>query len=338
MQNTMKLDRASVGHEEASPCASTRSDGVGGRKSSADSSTPRSLAACSSVGMCPCGTRPPVPPRSWERCQLDTRVLWTPTRFATTVGPPSFRMIVCAGSIIRQGSDFRYNVKPTVANFTTDCRSGKRYSAIMTPTDMAKWVREALKHGNIGQAELARRLSGHLKRSIDRAAVQKMTIVRETETKKRRRVAADEMLAISEITGLVLPADMEPGVVVVVPHLAWVSAGALAAVVGDDFAESPKVEAAGLPDGDWIALTVEGTSMDRISPPDSVIFVNRRDKRLVPNACYIIADEEGRASYKRYRPGPMRFEPVTYADGHETLYPDEEPVIVGRVKRTVLEL
>ena len=102
--------------------------------------------------------------------------------------------------------------------------------------------------------------------------------------------------------------------------------------------ESQHVYAAGLPVGDWIAMRVDGSSMDRISPPDSIIFVDRRDKRLVPNACYVIDDPEEGATYKRYRPDPMRFEPVTFSEGHRTIFPENEPRVLGRVKRSILDL
>lgn len=127
-----------------------------------------------------------------------------------------------------------------------------------------------------------------------------------------------------------------------VPLVSWVSAGGLAqpriVLTDDDILEMVRwsLEAK----GDWIALRVEGDSMDRISPPDSIIFVNRRDKRLVSNACYIIADSEGNATYKRYRAGPARWEPVSTNKDHETSYveQDGEPLIVGRVWRTLLSL
>lgn len=90
--------------------------------------------------------------------------------------------------------------------------------------------------------------------------------------------------------------------------------------------------------GDWLALRVQGDSMDRISPPESVIIVNRRDKRLVANACYVIDDGEGNATYKRFRPEPMRFEPVSVNPKHETIFPDNDPTIVGRVYQTILRL
>jgi len=125
-----------------------------------------------------------------------------------------------------------------------------------------------------------------------------------------------------------------------VPLISKVSAGKLLhnpriEALDEDFQH---VHAAGLPPGDWVALRVDGTSMDRISPPDSIIFVDRRDKRLVPNGCYVIDDPEDGATYKRFRPDPMRFEPVTFTEGHKTFFPENEPRILGRVKRTVLDL
>lgn len=125
-----------------------------------------------------------------------------------------------------------------------------------------------------------------------------------------------------------------------VPVISMVSAGKMLQHPGvqahDEALEHIHTE--GLPDGDWVALKVEGSSMDRISPPDSIIFVNRREKRLVPNGCYVIEDPEDGATYKRYRPDPMRFEPVTFTEGHKTIFPDNEPRILGRVRRSRIDM
>lgn len=121
-----------------------------------------------------------------------------------------------------------------------------------------------------------------------------------------------------------------------VPLLAMVSAGRL---MQDDVRDEARdvLHVGDLPPGDWIALEVDGTSMDRISPPGSRILVNRKDKRLVPNACYVIDDGEGNATYKRYRPDPDRFEPVSTFE-HETLFPENEPTVVGRVRFSILPM
>ncbi len=127
-----------------------------------------------------------------------------------------------------------------------------------------------------------------------------------------------------------------------VPLISWVSASGLelaehVAEIGD----ARTVYAPALdPDGDWFALEVKGSSMDRISPPESIIFVNRLDRRLVANACYIIAEgDSGEASYKRYRPAPERWEPVSTLD-HETLYPTpgNTPRVIGRVRLSMLAM
>lgn len=123
----------------------------------------------------------------------------------------------------------------------------------------------------------------------------------------------------------------------VIPVLSMVSAGLLSREdVADEAIGTLRIS--DLPPGDWIALRVLGDSMDRISPPESVILVDRRDKRLVPNALYVIADEEGNSTYKRYRPGPPpRFEPVSTNTSLEPIFPHQDPVIVGRVRRTILD-
>lgn len=131
--------------------------------------------------------------------------------------------------------------------------------------------------------------------------------------------------------------DDSGAVDVEVPILSWVSAGDMAR---DDVSDDTlgTIAMPGLPEGDWIALRVDGTSMDKVSPPGSIIFVNRRDRRLVPNALYVIADEEGQATYKRYRPDPERFEPVSMDDTHEAIFPKGSVTIVGRVRRSMIDM
>jgi phage repressor protein C with HTH and peptisase S24 domain len=123
--------------------------------------------------------------------------------------------------------------------------------------------------------------------------------------------------------------------------ISWVSAGALTSSDAEtDTEDAPIILEPGLdPNGDWIALRVDGDSMNRISPHDSVIFVNRRERQLVPNACYIIGDGNGGATYKRYRP-PNIWEPVSTNPAHKpiVLPPGEEPDIIGRVRKTVLTM
>jgi phage repressor protein C with HTH and peptisase S24 domain len=123
-----------------------------------------------------------------------------------------------------------------------------------------------------------------------------------------------------------------------VPVVTWVSAGAMARDDGQQDIVG-EADVTGLdPRGRWIALRVEGDSMDRISPPGSLIFVNLADRRLVTNACYIITNADGEASYKRFRANPPRFEPVSTNPSHEPIFPDGEPAVLGRVRRSVIEM
>lgn len=67
------------------------------------------------------------------------------------------------------------------------------------------------------------------------------------------------------------------------PLISWVSAGTLVAPeASEDFDTARQISIDDLTPGRWIALRVDGDSMDRISPPDSVILVNLDDKLLVP--------------------------------------------------------
>jgi SOS-response transcriptional repressor LexA len=133
------------------------------------------------------------------------------------------------------------------------------------------------------------------------------------------------------------PSSMGDPQEIEIPIVSWVSAGEM---VRDEVSDASigTVYARDLPAGDWIALRVEGSSMDKISPPGSIIFVNRRDKRLVPNALYVIADEDGNATYKRYRPNPDRFEPVSVDDSHEPIFPEGAVTIIGRVRRSTIDM
>ncbi|AVH41858.1 LexA family protein [Agrobacterium tumefaciens] len=129
------------------------------------------------------------------------------------------------------------------------------------------------------------------------------------------------------------------GVITDVPRVSWVSAGQLVEQPGiDDFSNYPTEPAIDLPEGEWICLEVDGSSMNKISPPESLIFVNLRDKRLVPNGCYVVADESGSATYKRYRPNDdPPFQPASYEDIAPPVFQGTISV-VGRVRRSVINM
>jgi len=216
-----------------------------------------------------------------------------------------------------------------VANLITDDCRDTRYAERM----LQEWVKDALKHSELSQAELARRLTAHLHRAIDRAAVNKMTL-------GKRAIAGDEMIAIEEITGFPAPLENADGLIKVPMLDSLVSAGNLSPrepVKPEDVERF--VAASGLPPGDWIALSVEGDSMDLVSPPGSVIFINRADTRLIEGGFYVVAIEgDHGTTYKRYRASPEHFAPYSTNRDHGPVIIDDEFRVVGRVYRTMLDI
>lgn len=127
-----------------------------------------------------------------------------------------------------------------------------------------------------------------------------------------------------------------------VPLVSWVSAGRLSETARlEDIDELPTVYAPDLdPTGDWIALRVDGRSMDKISPHDSIIFVNRNDKTLVDRGLYVFLTSEGEATYKRFV-YPDKLKAVTTKPEQYGDIPydqDNPPEVIGRVRKTLLDL
>lgn len=192
-------------------------------------------------------------------------------------------------------------------------------------------LQRAMDAKGIGPTALAAAV-GTSKQNIARWADQERKLPMEWAQEISRKLDID-------LTALLLPQIGPTGA----PLISWVSAGALKTPSDvRDLNDAKLAYAHGLdPKGDWIALQVEGDSMDRISPPESIIFVNRKDRRLVANACYVIADAEGgQATYKRFRPNPDRWEPVSTNPDHEPVFVKKgrEPVIIGRVRKTILSM
>lgn len=198
----------------------------------------------------------------------------------------------------------------------------------MQQREFAPWVRDALKRAKIGQAELARRLTESLGRSIDRAAVNKMV-------SGGRDLAADELLMISEITGVPVPGTTN------VPLLDWVSAGRLVEPSSQIPVEDiPLLAFADLGRGDYFALKVQGTSMDRLSPEGSTIIVNRADRELVSGKPYVFL-ADGETTYKRWQGGdPPYLEPHSWDGTHKPIFikRKRDVQVVGRVRRTLMDL
>lgn len=199
----------------------------------------------------------------------------------------------------------------------------------MALKDNLKRIREARK---ISQSGLARAAN------VSQQLISRLESGLDLTTKKLPEIARALNVSAYEIDENFSPEDTSS--IVTAPLISWVSAGQLETPDYSGFdADTERRAAAGLdPKGNWIALKVKGDSMDRISPPDSIVFVNLKDRRLVPNACYVIQDTDGGSSYKRYRPG--RWEAVSTNKKHKPylIKGDRGPAVIGRVKLTVLDL
>jgi SOS-response transcriptional repressor LexA len=125
--------------------------------------------------------------------------------------------------------------------------------------------------------------------------------------------------------------------------LSWVGAGRLGPV-----APIESVENAGtftverLAPGEYVALSVEGGSMDRIAVEGSTIIVNRRDRRLVNRRFYVFVAADGETTFKRYRSEPDRYAPYSTNPDEEPIYPEIEAdrgwQVFGRVVRVITDI
>ena len=126
-----------------------------------------------------------------------------------------------------------------------------------------------------------------------------------------------------------------------VPLIDYVTAGRLTRPSSQIPVEDvPLFAFADLGPGEFFALQVSGTSMDRLSPNGSIIIVNRRDTTLISGRCYVFA-ADGETTYKRWQGGdPPYLEPYSTDPSHKPHFirKKRDFEVVGRVKRTVLDL
>lgn len=132
-----------------------------------------------------------------------------------------------------------------------------------------------------------------------------------------------------------------PDTALTVPVFSEVPAGRMLAADGVAQAEDIRshIVVSGLGKGDWAALVVAGNSMNKVAPDGSVIVFNRADKRAVDNGFYVFEHPEtGEATFKRYGAGnPPRLRPFSY-DDYDPIMAPEDVVIVGRVRKVVVDL
>jgi hypothetical protein len=140
--------------------------------------------------------------------------------------------------------------------------------------------------------------------------------------------------------GIGQPGDKEAAIAVVtdVPRISRTLAGRLGQQQTKDVAQdSPTEQAVDLPPGDWICLEVGGAWQSKLFPEGSIVFVNRKDKGLVANAIYVVADEAGVVDCARYRSDRQpTFQYAFDEKDHLTIH--RSVAVIGRVRRSVLQV
>lgn len=206
--------------------------------------------------------------------------------------------------------------------------------------NMKQWVADAgkkfmrmyeqEKHKTYGwQAELGRKLAKAMRENENRAKINKIL-------DGRQGVTAEEMYALSQITGHPPPNDSPERTA---PLLGWVQAGKLSdpgePVAIEDAKRVPIPE--NLPKGDYFVLEVEGRSMDELSPPGSLIVVDRKQREPITGSLYVFS-VDGEANYKRWQAKPPALVPLSNDPDFKTRPVDRKKglEVVGRVVLRIL--
>lgn len=124
-----------------------------------------------------------------------------------------------------------------------------------------------------------------------------------------------------------------------IPVLSMVSAGNLReqrGVTKDDVERWITVH--DLPRGEWVALIVEGDSMNRIAPDNSLILVNRADDKLIDGKYYIFQQDDGEATFKRYRRKPESLQPFSTNPDHMSIPVGEDLYVFGRARKVITDI
>jgi len=137
-------------------------------------------------------------------------------------------------------------------------------------------------------------------------------------------------------------AEFLPNRVLNLPVYTMVSAGVLShaqTVHEAQVAELRRMPVAGLGNGDFFILQIDGDSMNKIAPDGSYIVVDRSDRTLIAGKSYIFAIN-GEATFKRYRAKPLRLEPLSFNPDHSYIELENlgDIQVVGRVVKVFMDI
>lgn len=118
--------------------------------------------------------------------------------------------------------------------------------------------------------------------------------------------------------------------VTAIPHLGKVPGGNWREAIrtAHDFIPAPQP---GMPPSAY-ALTVEGTSMDKIVRDGAQIVIDPTDLDLFDKWLYVVRNGDGEVTFKQYRESPARLVPCSTDPSHKVIpIADRDYEIVGRV-------
>lgn len=188
---------------------------------------------------------------------------------------------------------------------------------------------------NLKQARQAKGWT--LERLAQEAEMESKGYISALESGKRPMPPGRTLERLAVALGVSVP-DLVGANIRSVPIIDSVAAGRLADPVAQIENGHQTIEISGLPAGDYFATRVDGDSMDRLSPPGSLILVNRAEREPLPGRRYVFA-RRGATTYKRYERDPIRLVPESTNPNNEPIFPrsEEEWDVIGRVRLTILD-
>lgn len=195
---------------------------------------------------------------------------------------------------------------------TSQCRAMVTHDELLT--ELRRWITS----GKVRQTEVAAELG------IAPPRVNEML-------SGRRRIQQREMPILAHFLGMNEGPDPS---VRRIARIGMVPASSLREALADT---SGSIEVpSNLPRGIF-ALEVDGESMNKIAPLGCDVIVDPNDKQLFSGDLYVLSNEAGEFTFKRFLQDPARLVPLSTDPSHKEIAIGSEPLnIIGRVVSIML--
>jgi repressor LexA len=196
------------------------------------------------------------------------------------------------------------------------------------------FVRRKLSHdARVDRAEIRERMKARRLKQVDLAnalGIDPDKVSKSLSDRGTREFTPDEMLIIRQMLreegDLPSPADYHT-----IPIIGQVQAGTWNEAVQRPIGGMPSPEP--FMSRRVFGLQVAGDSMDEYVEDGATVLVDPEDKALFPGRFYVVINEGGETTYKRYRENPSRLVPCSSNKAHKDILlgGDQTFTIVGRV-------